>query len=460
MEESTYTPTQARGDLYRYTNRTIALLRSPEAQSDLRNCDYLKRSAYSALGRLANNLATVGDEACATTLTEMPIAGVDTDKESTLQIWSTMAEEGAQIADNRLRQLLGLQRDENGNTIKTADFDPGDTGRFYQLLALLKRGDHTIAPLIHECIIGMDGKYAQHGVRLAIKAYEAGDESAFEFMKRMAAKAQEYAFRQPIAEEEPVASDADDFTYLVTSTLESLTPPHSQLEKAYVYADISLQYFAQSFLKAGDLVRATEVQALMLSKYNIAWLNAQKHELTCDPDCHSLQATADYIAVYGDDLGGHASEITDALVAGGEPHLTARYQEVYDPSVTFETIGDSYAVRGVLVALHKGGDTRAQDRLLELFEGTEDAWMAIDGLQSMGLKNKALALAKKEFAKQPNYSTSLWILHLEYDAAAMEVLQNSVSEHDRNSITVAGSRAKHLGKLAAHIVELEKTLDI
>lgn len=80
----------------------------------------------------------------------------------------------------------------------------------------------------------------------------------------------------------------------------------------------------------------------MLSKYDTAWLSAQRFALGYDPDGTHLRSAKEYLAVYGDDGGSHSVEIADALVCGGDEAMKAEYEVIYDASLNSEKYRHSY----------------------------------------------------------------------------------------------------------------------
>ena len=443
-----------RAELDYYTQRNANLLVHDEVLSETSKYEHNKDYIYWSIGKMACNLVEVGEDEAAQHLVEELLQAVNADEDATLRTWSSVAENGSQIADTKLRQAMQLDRDNDGKTVVDGQLDIEDGRTFRRLFSLYKFGDNSLLPYLHQYVETIDDEATKHGVHSAVELYEAGDESAYDLIKTTAKKALTYAISQKTDDKELSADDASDFTQLINSISSALLPSRSDMERLYSQADIALKYFAQSLLKKGDIRRADEIQSLLLSGFDNAWLSAQRFEMGHDADGQQLRAAKDYLAVYGDDSGSHILEITNALVRGGDPEAIAEYEAVYDQSIDPKQVDYSTAA-DMLVALHLSGDGRAHDRLIELLIDPEDIWQLIYSLESMGLKDEAIDIAQTEFAKQPDYNTGLTLLNLRYDPDAMRAVQTGASEHTGVLIEVVNSRARHLGKLAAHINELE-----
>ena len=449
-----------RDELDYYTQRVAILLVQDEVLSEANRYGYTQDYIYKTIGRLGCNLAQAGEEDAALHLVGKLMKDVKADEGAVLETWSSLAENGAKIADTKLRQAMGLKRDNDGNTVIDGQIDVKDVRTYFRLLSLYKLGDTSLGPYLHQHIENIEGEdAAQHGVRLAVKLYEAGDESAYNLIKTTAKRAQAHVFNQRMGEKELTADDASDFAQIMKGISGALTPSRSDTERLYAQADISLKYFAQTLLKKGDFRRADEMQSLMLSSFDNAWVNAQRFEMGHDVDGQRLRAVKEYLEVYGEDSGSHILEITNALVRGGDPDAIAEYEEVYDQSIEPEEV-DLSIIADMLVALHLSGDASAHNRLIELLKGSDQSWKLIYGLESMGFKNEAIDIAQKEFAKKPNYQTGLTLLNLRYDSDAMKAVQSGAGVYDHELIQIVYSRARHLGKLATHINELEHGRDL
>jgi hypothetical protein len=445
-----------RDDLNYYTQVDALLLTNDKVLSEARERDYKRAYIYQTIGCLAANFALIGEDRSAINLAERLLDEVGADENGILETWSTVADNGAKIADNRLREAMGLTLDEHGNTLLSKEVNMKDSKTFYRLLSLYKFGDKSIAPYLHQFIEGLGDVSTPSGVRLAVRVYEAGDESAYDLIKNTAERARTYAFSQPVEEKEITADDASDLAQAIQGISRALSPSRSETERHYGQADSALKFFARDLIKRDELKRASEIQSLMLSRFDNACVNAYWFENGHDTNGRYRQAAKDYLAVYGEDSDHHCLEIVNSLVRGGDPEAVEEYQTIYDPKMKAEDI-DTHAVADSLVALHKSGDTKAHDRLVEFLQDPEDSWKLIRSLAEMGFDDEAAAIALKEFKRRPTYETALTLLTMQYDYDAMEIVQDGVGKYDRELIDVVYSRARILGKLATHINTLERS---
>jgi hypothetical protein len=445
---------EERLNLTSYTERESFLLSHDAILAEANN-GIDEHKIYWSISELAANLVQVGEDDAALDLVEELLHKTRANEDGILRVWSSLAEKGAKIADSKLRDAMGLSYDEHGNTLLG---DAVDDINFFPLLSLYKLGDATLIPHLHRMIEDSEESNLVRSVRLAVRLYQTGDESAYQLIIDTAKKARSYAISQDAPQQEPSADDASDFKQLISGVTQALTPPRSTIGSSYVYADISLSYFARDLLVEGDVQRADEIAELLISGFDSAWINALKFKLGYDPDGHFLQAAKDYLAIQGDDAGSHALRIASELVCGGDSDAIADYEAIYDQSITEDTV-DELAAVDILTALHLSGDTRAHDRLIELIQDPDDAWMLEKAFEDMGLPEEALRIAKSEFTKQPDALNGLRLLNLQYDDKAMAAVQNGIDTYDRSSIDVIYGRAKRLGRLATHIVAIEQGLE-
>jgi len=451
MTTNLHPASRERADLATYIKRNTFLLTQPEILDEAKEY-YRQDTICYSIGELAHHLTQVGEDEAALRLVDRLLDAIDDYEDAPLQTWAGLAERGAKIADGKLRASMGLTYDEEGNTVMPPDVDIRASGLFTKLLALYQLGDKSLIPYLHQNIEGVDDAEAQYAVASAVKLYEAGDESAYELVKTTAERARQYVFAQQLDEEQGADASSEAESSTKEGMIEALSRPGSKTERAYSYVDGALKTFAKSLIEKGDIRRADEIQALMLSRFDNAWLNAQRVALGHDHDGKYAQAAKDYLAVYVEDSGRSALEITNALVRGGDAEVVADYETIYDPSLN---LGNTYIAADMLVALHHSGDQRAHGRLIELVNDPKDAWRLIMKLQDMGLEDEAAAIAKKAFDSQPSYDTGLNLLNIQYDRRAMEAVQDGASQLDRSLVDIVASRSRHLGKLAAHILEIE-----
>ena len=437
-----------------YTEDLARLLTRADTLQDSKEELFKQDYVYWSIGKLASNLAVVGADAAAIRLTQRLLDETGSDEDGRLSAWSSLAENGVKAADQHLRDAMGLTRDQNGDTVLGEHIDMQDGRTFYRLLALYEFGDPSVLSYLHEFIESRDETSMQHAARLAVKLYDAGDASAYELMLRSAGRSRDHILAT-FTEPEIEASDASDFRHIMQAVAGALVPKQSEMEREYAQTDIALQYFAQRMLQEGDIARADEVQSLMLSKFANAWVNAQRFETGNDPDGTYLAAVSDYLEIYSEEAGGHVTELTHALVRGGQEDVIKLYKDaLYDPAVDPNEVS-ALDVAEMLVALHHAGDTDAAHRLVELVKDPDDTWIVISSLEEMGHTYAATDLARRDFARRRDYESGLRLLHLEYDEDAMHAVQNGSNVYDTETVRIVNSRARHLGLLAARIVEIE-----
>ena len=434
-----------------YTIEDAAMLTHPDVLAAANKYDHRKDYVYWTISHLACNLAQIGEESMASRLTDMLLERVDAGDDGELRTWTSLVEKKVAFAVPRLRDAMGLSVGEDGSTVLGDEVDIHDPRTAQRLMALYVMGDRSLLPLLHQYVEDTPDSDVQHCVRVAIKLFEEGDESAYELLMATAQRARAYALENGV-EKELDPDDASDFSQLLKGITGALAPDKSAVEKLYSTADIHLKYFVKSLLEKGDIERADEIQALVLSKLDCAWLDAQRFALGRDPDRKFCQAAKDFLSVYAEDYGSHALDITNALVVGGDKDAIADYEIIYNPELTPDSI-DPMIAADMLVALHKSGDARAYERMFELLH--EESWLLIKSLEEIGLTNEAASIARRDYTNDPTYMTGLGLLNLEFDRNAMRTVQTEVSEYDHDLLDVIHSRARHLGRLASHIVEVE-----
>lgn len=413
---------------------------------------------YYGIAQSANNLITIHEEDAGIRLAERLLDQVSASEDARSIVWGILADRGSLPAGEKLRTIMGIRSDEAGNTIPGDETDVYSPKAFWQVLSLYKLGDASLLPFLHQYVEDVALQNSR-SVLFATKMYEAGDDTAYDLVVATAKRQLAVMLSGNQGDVESKTDVSFDSRTTLEDMLLAVGAPRSEVEMQYAQSDLALVQLARDLLKAGDPQRANEIQSLVLSRYDNAELNAWWFENGYDTEGVRCEATMDYLMVYSKDIGNRSFEITNALVRGGDTELVAQYQSlVYDPEVLDKDF-DLPTVIDMLSALHKSGDRRAHDRLVELFDGDEDNYSELmDALDNMGFKDEAMAMARQAFVHEPSYDSASDLLTYEYNADALDVVQSGMPMAEGRVTAVINSRARQLGKLAVRIGEQKTNL--
>ncbi len=361
------------------------------------------------IGKVAGALATVGDTQEGISLADNLLEKTRVGARDTFSTWYCMGNADIPQVRERLYGSIGLPTDE------TLDGEKVDWENA-PVIDFVRMGDARAIKKLRERInnTSNDADSITFKTHWAVEVYKADPTAQFSEVTRTARRARDYVLSNAPAEEEPATDEADDISNIISVFSRILTPHGSAVERAFAQTDIALRYFAEDMLRAGKIEEAEELQQLMLSSFYVAELNSVRVMLNLDPEGTYATSVVEYLAVFGDDQGSHAREMSNNLVIGGYEPFVEQYRTIlYDPRAlsAAEDIDPS-----LLVALHKSGDFRAHAKLLELYpHAGESQWQYIHALREMGKDTEATQLAYDRFRKEPTFSNGLEILHYQFD---------------------------------------------